>query len=45
MWNMRGELSVRCHHFRGARGVAVITDPILTSVKMLEINVSDVIEK
>jgi hypothetical protein len=42
---MRAELSVRCHHFRGAKGTGIITDRILTSIKMLEINVSDVIEK
>ena len=41
---MRGELSVRCYHFRGARGIGIITDHILTSVKMLGISVSDVIE-
>jgi len=41
---MRAELSVQCYHFRGARGAGIITDPILTSVKMLEINVSDVTE-
>jgi hypothetical protein len=45
MWNMRAELSIRCHHFRGARGTAIITDPVLTNVKTPEINVSDVIEK
>jgi len=38
---MRAELSIRCHPFRGARGTGIITDRILTSVKMLEINVSD----
>jgi len=42
---MRAELSIRCYHFRGARGTGIITDHILTSVKMLEINVSDVIAK
>jgi hypothetical protein len=42
---MRGELSVWCYHFRGARGAGIITDPILISVKMLEINVSDDVEK
>jgi hypothetical protein len=42
---MRGELSVWCYHFRGARGTGIITDPILTIVKMLKINVSDVTEK
>jgi hypothetical protein len=41
---MRAELSVRCYHLRGARGAGIIADRILTSVKMLEINVSDVIE-
>jgi hypothetical protein len=41
---MRGQLSVRCHHFRGAGGTGIITDPILTSVKMLEINVSHITE-
>jgi hypothetical protein len=45
MWNMRAELSIRCHHFRGARGTGIITDRVLTSVKVLEINVSDVTEK
>jgi len=41
---MRAELSVRCRHFRGARGAGITTDSILTSVKVLEINVSDVTE-
>jgi hypothetical protein len=41
---MRAELPVLCHHFRGARGTGIITDRILTSVKMLEIKVSDVTE-
>jgi hypothetical protein len=45
VWNVRAELSVRCYHFRGARGIGIITDRILTSVKMLEIEFSDVIEK
>ena len=41
---MRAELSIRCHPFLGAEGTGIITDRILTSVKMLEINVSDVTE-
>jgi hypothetical protein len=44
VWNVRGELSVWCYHFRGAREIGIITDRILTSAKMLEINVGDVIE-